>query len=161
MKLFLCAALFCASLAVTSVADAGQVRAAAILTTADVVSTWTLPRTGDPDYYDVWATFTIGSLTNCDVVACGAYLTSPSSTSAGITNGGPAAAGYGKKPNNANGTAVDSTTSYTLTATGTYLLRFPKSAFGDYTFRGVFAKGNGTVTNSSLTLYVANTPTSR
>jgi hypothetical protein len=151
----LIAVLFAVSVLVPSVSNAGQVRASAILTSSDVISTFTLPRTGDATYYDVYCDFTKGSLDSCTIAPCACYIATPAVTASGVTNGGPAATSYYKP-------AVSNTvTSYTMTATGSYRFRIPADQFGDYTYRGIFSIGTGTATSSHLTIYVPNTPTAR
>lgn len=109
-------------------------RAAAVLTTADVLST-----TKSVNYYvlgDAAHLYinisNMGSLTGITVMPCGAR--------------DAAIDGYIAPTN----FYKDSGTSQTFTAAGQYHMRVPRESFGSADYWGVFCRGTGTATNSEL-----------
>lgn len=116
-----------------TVPDATAVRASAILTGSDVLSTFTLPGAGSGTaYLNAYVPFTVGSLTSAYVWPCGSM------------DGNPLSTGYYKSLE----------TSLTLTATGSYLYRIPLSAFGSGKYGGFLVKGTGTATSSAIGISV-------
>lgn len=114
--------------------DEQSIRSSLVLTTADVLSTTFSVSSADNQTYDnLYVDFTIGSLTSVTIYPAACYTDSAADT---------AAADYHKSFE----------TSYTLTASGKYLLRVPKSAFNSASAGGYYAKGTGTVTNSLLAI---------
>lgn len=145
MKFYRIALSVAVLVAVTSIASAGYVsrnldpvelRAAAIVTTSDVVTTFSAATLGTPDNkieaVVVYVSYTIGSATNVVI------------TPAGAMTGNPAAAGYYK----------NSSKAVTLTASGTYAIRVPREEFAAGQYMGIVALGSGTQTSSSLTITV-------
>ena len=114
------------------------VREAAILTTADVLSTtWTLSSfsgvaSKDIAGFIVYSDFTISSATNVKI--------SP----AGAITGNPAAADY----------SVNTARGVTYTAGGKAHTYFDKKDFGTSSYYGLVAVGTGTMTTTSLELLV-------
>lgn len=107
------------------------IRASAILTTSNVLSTTiTVPQAGGviPKAVHIYADFTIGSLTNVIL------------TPAGAAQDNPVAASYYLCPDVAK----------TITATGAYHYRVALEEFGGAQYIGIFAKGTGTVTSSAV-----------
>lgn len=119
-----------------TVPDASAVRSSAILTTSDVLSTFTLPGAAGGEYLDVYIPFTLGSLTNATVTVA--------SNLNGNTGNLVASTAYYRNDD----------TSRTLTATGNYLWRVPLSAFGSGKFGGFIVKGTGTATSSAIAISV-------
>lgn len=107
------------------------IRAPAVLTTSDVISTFTLPARAKAVH--VYVDFTKGSLTDATFAPAGAR-----------DFGNPASSGYFKSL----GEAVS------VTATGKYHFRLPRETFGAYQYAGVFAVGGGTPTSSSAEISI-------
>lgn len=108
-----------------------SIRAAAILTTSDVYTTFTAPTSRKCNYVVFHISYTKGSLDSAYVWPCGAVSSNPADT------------GYYKSLE----------TSVSLTDTGRYVYRVPREAFGGYGHYGIILKGTGTADNSSMTVY--------
>lgn len=105
--------------------DATEVRASAVLTNSDVLSTtFTIPANAAAVHY--YVDFTKGSLTSADFAPAGAM------------NGNPASSGYFKSAGKVQ----------TLSTTGKYHIRVAREDFGTYRYGGIFVLGTGTVTSS-------------
>jgi hypothetical protein len=110
---------------------ASTLRAAAVLTTADVYSTATVSAEG----YDseiLYVTFTKGSLDSASVKVVVA------------NDGNPASTGYYELNDS------DLITSLTLVADGRWVIIVPKNKLAAAEYWGVACKGTGTVTNSVM-----------
>lgn len=105
--------------------DATEVRASAVLTTSDALSTtFTIPADAKAVHY--YVDFTKGSLTSATFAPAGAM------------DGNPAGSGYYKSAGVAQ----------ILENTGKYHIRVPREEFGSYRYGGIFASGSGTATGS-------------
>lgn len=105
--------------------DATEVRASAILTSSDVLSTtFTIPADVQAVHY--YVDFTKGSLTSADFAPAAAM------------DDNPAAAGYYKSAGKTQ----------TFSVTGKYHIRVAREDFGAYRYGGIFALGTGTATSS-------------
>lgn len=107
------------------------VRATAVLTTSDVLSTtFTIP--ADAKAVHFYVNFTKGSLTSAEFAPAGAM------------SGNPAAAGYYKSLGDEQ----------SVTVAGKYHIRVPRESFGAFRYAGIFSKGTGTPTGSDAVISV-------
>jgi hypothetical protein len=121
-----------------TVPDATAVRAAAVLTTADVYSTFTLPADGQGyTHIDAYIDFTLGALNTATVTAGGSKDDNPVST------------GYYKDWE---------TTATTFGASDRVLKRYPIATFGSGRYGAFAVKGAGTVGGSSMAISIRPYP---